>query len=167
MTHPLVVQLRFARYELARGLEGVSPEDALKRLGPMNSISWILGHLANHEDHYWNVVARGFSAVPGLNERVGYRQPASTPALDEMWGAWRKATAESDPYLDTLTPELLQTFLQFRGKPRPESIGTMLYRTIYHYWFHLGEALAIRQMLGHTHLPEFVGEMSTAVYTPE
>ena len=43
------------------------------------------------------------------------------------------------------------------GRPHVESIGTMLLRVIDHYWFHIGEATAIRQMLGHTNLPEFVG----------
>jgi hypothetical protein len=27
----------------------------------------------------------------------------------------------------------------------------------YHYWFHIGEILAIRQILGHPKLPEYVG----------
>ena len=43
----------------------------------------------------------------------------------------------------------------------------MLMRTIYHYWFHTGEAAAVRQLLGHTGLPEFVGDMSAATYRPE
>jgi hypothetical protein len=37
----------------------------------------------------------------------------------------------------------------------------------YHYWFHCGEAHAIRQMLGHTDLPQFVGDMSEALHRPE
>ena len=53
------------------------------------------------------------------------------------------------------------------GKPLPESIGTMLLRNTYHYWFHCGEAHAIRQMLGHPDLPQFVGDMSEALYRPE
>jgi hypothetical protein len=28
-----------------------------------------------------------------------------------------------------------------------------------HYWFHMGESQAIRQMLGHTNLPQFVGDI--------
>ena len=43
----------------------------------------------------------------------------------------------------------------------------MLQRNFYHYWFHIGEAHAIRQMLGHQDLPQFVGDMSSAVYRPE
>ena len=35
-THPLVNQLRFARRELIRCLEGVSQDDAIRRLEPMN-----------------------------------------------------------------------------------------------------------------------------------
>ena len=37
--------------------------------------------------------------------------------------------------------------------------GNLLLRTIYHYWFHSGETAAIRQQLGHTNLPDFVGEL--------
>ena len=48
-----------------------------------------------------------------------------------------------------------------------ESIGTMLRCSTYYYWYHLGEAHAIRQMLGHTDLPQFVGDMSAALYHPE
>ena len=45
MTHPLVTQLRFARSEFVRCLEGVSDEDARSRIMPMNCISWMVGHL--------------------------------------------------------------------------------------------------------------------------
>jgi hypothetical protein len=61
----------------------------------------------------------------------------------------------------------LQTHLEWEGKPLPENIGTMLLRNIYHYWFHIGEAHAIRQMLGHPDLPQFVGDISKAAYCPE
>jgi hypothetical protein len=37
----------------------------------------------------------------------------------------------------------------------------------YHYWFHLGEAQAVRQALGHTSLPSFVGDIAQAPYRPE
>jgi hypothetical protein len=44
----------------------------------------------------------------------------------------------------------------------------MLYRNIYHYWYHIGESQALRQMLGHRGLPDFVGALHTeAPYTPE
>src|SRR5262245_51792046 len=49
MAHPLVDQLRFTRSEWQRALEGVPDADGLKRLQPMNSIGWIVSHLAWHE----------------------------------------------------------------------------------------------------------------------
>jgi hypothetical protein len=39
-------------------------------------------------------------------------------------------------------------------------VGTLLLRNIYHYWFHLGEAMALRQFFGHEALPEYVGDMA-------
>jgi hypothetical protein len=165
--HPLVSQLRFARSEFVRGLEGVSEEDAVRRIMPLNCISWMIGHLANHEHYYWVVLAQQKDVAPGLNRLVGYGSPPSTPSLEEMWTSWHTVTAEADKFLDTLTPEHMQLFLTRDGKPARENIGTMLMRNIYHCWYHTGEAAAVRQMLGHTGLPEFVGDMSTAAYRPE
>jgi hypothetical protein len=165
--HPLVTQLRFTRSEFVRCLAGVSAEDAIRRLEPMNCISWIVGHLANQEHRYWVVWAQGRDLAPGLNDLVGFGKPASTPPFDEMWAIWRTITQAADEYLGTLTTETLQTHLARNGVPQPESIGTMLYRNTYHYWHHLGEAHAIRQMLGHKDLPQFVGDMSQALYCPE
>ena len=53
------------------------------------------------------------------------------------------------------------------GQACAESIGTLLLRNIYHYWFHTGEAHAIRQMLGHRDLPQFVGDMAAVRYALE
>jgi hypothetical protein len=165
--HPLVTQLRFARSEFVRCLDDVSAEDAIHRFEPMNCISWMVGHLASQENAYWVLLPTGRNPAPTLHELVGFGKPASTPPLDEMWEAWHLVTSEADQFLDTLTVDKLLTHLEWKGKPRPESIGTMLLRNTYHYWFHLGEAYAIRQKLGHADLPQFVGDMSAAVYRPE
>jgi hypothetical protein len=157
--YPLVSQLRFARSEFVRGLEGVSEEEALRRFTPMNSIGWMVGHLANKENRYWVMLAQGEAKYAGLNERVGFGKPASTPTLHEMWEIWRAVTAQADHYLDTITPELTQTFFLRNGQPVGENVGTLLLRNTYHYWYHTGEAAAVRQMLGHTDLPQFVGDL--------
>jgi uncharacterized damage-inducible protein DinB len=160
MVHPLVEQMRFARAELRRALAGVTDDEARTRLGPMNSISWIICHLAGHERRYWLVRAQGITdQVTKLEVWGAYGKPATTPPLDAAWRAWEASTAAVDPYLDALTTETLGEFLVVDGKQLPESIGTMLQRLIYHYWFHIGEATAIRQTLGHANLPEFVGPM--------
>ena len=167
MPHLLVAQLRFARSEFVRCLEGVSDADARRRFEPMNCLSWSIGHLANQEQRFWLQMAQGTMLFPALNDLVGFGRPASTPPLDEMWAAWRAVTQEADPYLDTLTTKLLQTHLVWQGERRPESIGTMLLRNTYHYWYHTGQAHAVRELLGHKDLPEYVGDMSQALYRPE
>lgn len=164
MTHPLVVQLRFTRSEFVRGLTGLSDADARKRLQPMNCISWMIGHLAWQEQRYWLIRAQGRVLLPELNENVAYGKPATTPPLEEMWAAWRTVTEAADPWLDGLTTASLQ-------KPLADglsSVGTFMRRTTYHYWYHLGEALAVRQLLGHRELPDFVGDIDAqAPYRPE
>jgi uncharacterized damage-inducible protein DinB len=159
--------LGFTRSEFLRGLDGVTDEEARRRFQPMNCMSWIIGHLANQEHTYWVMVAQGRNMDPDLNDLVGYGRPASTPPLDEMRETWQVVTAAADEFLDTLTTEQLQTHLEWNGEPWRESIGTMLFRNIHHYWYHLGEAHAIRQLLGHRDLPQFVGDMSQAIYRPE
>lgn len=158
MVHPLVEQVRFARLELQRGLEGLPAEDARRRIMPMNSISWMICHLANHERRVWLVIAQGIIDIaPELSELVKRTDPDETPTLDEAWTAWRTVTAAVDPYLDTLTDESLARHFERDDRPYAESAGTMLHRMLYHYWYHIGEAMAARQLLGHTDLPEFVG----------
>jgi len=165
MTHPLVTQLRFARSEFRRGLGDVSDADGRRRLGPMNCIAWVVAHLANQERRYWVVWAQGKDLHPELHELAGYGKPASTPAISEMWAAWQAVTAAADAYLDTLTDaDLDRRLMRDDGKPAADTIGGLLLRNIYHYWFHLGEGHAIRQSLGHAGLPEFVGDMAGVTY---
>lgn len=164
MTHPLVTQLQFARSEFIRCMDGVLPEEALIRHGSMNCLSWIVGHLASQEQHLWVEVPQGRIVDPGLQELVGFRQPASTPSWDQMWASWRAITLVADKYLETISDDILDEHLIWQGQTRRESVGKSLLRNIYHYWFHLGEAHAIRQMLGHTDLPDFVGNMGKVRY---
>ena len=168
MAHPLIDQFRFTRSEWLRGLEGVSEQDATRHFGPMNCISWIVGHLAWHEHRYWFERAQDKSLFPQLNELYAYGAPMSTPVLSEMLDIWLKVTQAVDPFLDTLMTETLQTSLWRDGKPSDQSIGSALRRVTYHYWFHIGEIQAIRQFLGQTNLPEYVGDIETeAPYRPE
>jgi hypothetical protein len=86
--HLLVSQLRFARAEFVRCLQGVSAEDGIRCLEPMNGISWIVGHLASQESFCLVGIAQGERLAPSLHRLVGYGQSPSTPPLDEMWAVW-------------------------------------------------------------------------------
>lgn len=164
MTQPLVTQLWFARSEFVRCLEGVTEQDAIRKLEPMNCISWNVGHLASQEHYLWVELAQGKNIAPDLQDLVGYGSPASTPSWEDMWALWREITKAADDYLVTITTETLSTHFVQGVESRSEDVGTTLLRNIYHYWFHIGEAHAIRQMLGHTDLPQFVGNMWKVKY---
>ena len=159
MVHALIEQLHFARSEFLRGIEGVTDEEARRRFMPMNCISWNVGHLASQEQRYWLGRAQGRTPLPAINEQFATGAPGSTPPLDEMMSAWRTITADADAWLDTVTTATLELHPLIDGSPAPFTIGSLLLRMIYHYWFHNGENSAIRQELGHVNLPEFVGDI--------
>jgi hypothetical protein len=98
-------------------------------------------------------------------KRFGYGKPLAVPPLEEAWAWWRAVTTAADPYLDTLAGARLTR--RWKRERSAETPGTKLHRTTYHYWFHLGESQAIRQLLGHTKLPDFVGGFGRAQYRPE
>lgn len=163
--HPLVDQLRFTRSEFRRGLRGTPEADGTRRLEPMNAIGWIVAHMAWHEQRYWLTRASGSTPRPDLNEIAANGGPATTPALKAMLRAWAEVTAAADPWLDGLSPDELLGPLPGPGPRR--TIGSALQRVTYHYWFHTGEILAIRQVLQHRRLPEFVGNIDDeAPYRP-
>jgi hypothetical protein len=166
--HPLVDQLRFTRSEFLRGIRGVSEEDACRRLGPMNALSWNVGHLAWQEQRYFVTRAQGRTPFPEVARLYASGAPALTPSLAEVLAAWRAITAEADRWLDAVTVEGLQAYVVKDGEPTAIVFGNLLQRTIYHYWYHTGENQAIRQQLGHRRLPQFVGAIDTlAPYRPE
>lgn len=155
--HPFVEQLRFTRSEFRRGLRGTPEADGGRRLEPMNSIGWIVAHMAWHEQRYWLTRGLGVTPHPELNEIAANGGPATTPSLRAMLRAWTAVTSAADPWLDGLAAADLAAALPGAGPRR--SIGSALQRVTYHYWFHTGEILAIRQVLQHRRLPEFVGNL--------
>ncbi len=163
MPHPLVSQLRFTRSEFTRALEGISDVEARQRFLPMNCISWNIGHLTWQEQRYWLQRLQGKTLLPELDTLFCYGCEAITPPLDEMWSAWNTITTAADPFLDTLTTEYLLQMRTFvvDGGSFTTSAGNLMQRVIYHYWYHTGENMAIRQNLGQAGLPDFVGDIDS------
>ena len=155
--HPLVEQLRFTRSEFKRGLRGTPAPDGARRLEPMNSIGWIVAHMSWQEQRYFLTRAQGSTPLPELNEIAPNGGPATTPPLRAMLRAWSEVTAASDAWLAKLDDAALLGPLDGPGPRR--TVGSAIQRVTYHYWFHTGEILAIRQVLGHRRLPEFVGNI--------
>lgn len=168
MAHLIVDQLRFARSEWLRALRGVTEEDAKRHFGQMNSIGWIVGHLAWHEQRICLTRPRDIVLVPTLNAEFFSGAPMSTPSLKAMRAAWNRVTRESEPFLETLRTRDLMRDLPRDGKPTGQTFADAMRRMTFHYWFHIGEILAIRQMIGGKGLPEYVGDLEgKAPYRPE
>src|SRR6185295_8261694 len=168
MAHPTADLLRFTRAEWVRGLRGVTEDDAARHFGQMNSIGWIVGHLAWQEQRTLLWRRQGKLLLPDLNEHFAFGAPMSTPSLKAMRAAWNRVTKASDPFLDALTTRDLTRDLPLDGKPSGQNLGSALRRMTFHYWFHIGEIQAIRQMLGQKALPQYVGNLeAVAAYRPE
>jgi len=168
MAHPVVEQLRFTRSEWRRGLTGLTEREGSRHFGQMNSIGWIVGHLAWQEQRYLLFRNQGILLTPELNTEFAFGAPMSTPSLARMLKVWRKITKASEPFLETLTTKGLQKDLPLNGKSVGQSQGSAILRITHHYWFHIGDILVIRQMLGHMKLPIYVGNQERkAPYTPE
>ena len=168
MAHPLVDQLRFTRSEFMRGLRGVDEAAAQRRLEPMNCIAWNVGHLAWQEQQYFITWAGGRTPFPDIAREFVSGGPPSTPSLERVLASWSAITAEADRWLESATSEVLEAHVTSGGRQIQRRYGDLLQRVIYHYWFHTGENAAIRQLLGHERLPQFVGSIDRkAPYRPD
>jgi hypothetical protein len=168
VTHPVIEQLRFTRAEWLRGLRGLTEADGARHFGQMNSIGWIVGHLTWQEQRYLLDRPQGFMPRPDIQAEFAFGAPMSTPSLAEMRKAWRGITQKSEPFLDALTTRELLLDLPLNGKKSGQTQGSAIRRLTYHYWYHIGEIQAIRQMLGQHDLPIYVGAIEAkAPYRPE
>jgi uncharacterized damage-inducible protein DinB len=168
LAHPLVLQLRFTRSEFSRALSNISEEDAKKRVLPLNCISWTVGHLAWQEQRYFLFYPNGKYLIQEIQDNYRNGAPSSTPSLSEMLKAWTLITNETEGWIESMTTEKLQEMVIRDGKATDLMYGNLLQRVIYHYWYHTGENMAVRRILGHTGLGQFVGDIDEkAPYTPE
>ena len=149
--HTLIQIQHLTRREFERGLQGLSDEDARKRLSPMNCISWIVAHVANQQHTFFVTWPQG-KDTDLRYQRFGTGSPASEPPLAEAMALWQSSCDEADVWLHTATENSLRGLF---ASPAGENGGTIVVRNIFHTWCHLGEISSIRQMLGHRP-PQFV-----------
>ena len=159
MTHPLVLQLNYAKQRWLDGHENLNEADANTRLGHGNSIGWMVGHLAHFDQWAWLEMTQG-RIVTDAVKVCNFGLPACTPSLKEMMSAWQAIDAEVRPFLEALTEEDMGTILYIRRENKPphpfEPYSVVIQRQTWHYWYHLGEMQAFRQAMGHENLPQFV-----------
>ena len=160
--HPLVSQFIFACDEFDRTLAGLTHEDANKRLSPSNSIAWMIAHVTSHLHFVFLQAGQGENRFPELRQIV--KAPDEATDLADLLSMWRDIRHTAAEFLKDATPEMLDSHFQWNGKDMPESVGTSILRINNHVWYHNGEIQVIRQQLGHTDLPQFVGDLSGVLY---
>ncbi len=105
--HTLVQMQHLARREFERGLQGLSDEDACKRLPPMNCISWIVAHVANQQHAFFVTWPQGKDTDPRFLG-FGYGSPASQPLRAEALALWQSSCDEADVWLHAATEDSLR-----------------------------------------------------------
>ncbi len=166
MAHHLVRYIWHVRRELERVLDGISEADLNREVhlnddsGSINSIAWMIGHLAMQEQAYWLLFTGNELVDKNLKVYGGKVEDAKDFA--ELFELWKKITEQSNAWLETATPKDLEnTFEKAR-----ENTGSLMTRVIGHYYFHIGQIATIRKLLGYD-VPSFVGSQEGAYYTPE
>ena len=159
--HHLVRYLQYVRRELRRAVDGMEVADLERRVGGINSVAWIVGHLAWQEQGYW-LVSRGRRPLVEL-QAYGRTPPTEPPRFEPLFGAWARVTAAADPWLESLTEPQLREHLEGRSLFERENIGTLLTRTSGHYYLHIGQITAVRKLLDYP-VPGFVGSQAGAEY---
>jgi len=159
--HHLVRYLQHARRELRRAVDGMTAADLERRVGGINSVAWMVGHLAAQEQGYW-LTSRG---EPQLADLDAYRRgrPDTPPAFEGLFAAWESITAAADGWLVGLSAQDLRSHLPGRRLFEQENIGTLLTRTSGHYYLHIGQITAVRRLLDAS-VPPFVGSQEGAEY---
>ncbi len=151
--HTLAQLLKLTRKEFERNLVGLTDEDARKHVAPMNCISWIIAHVACQHRAFFVDWPAG-RQTDSRYLPYGYGAPPSQPSLEEAMTLWQDACKGADAWLEAATGESLQGICP-NSLAQGESWGTLLVRSIFHTWCHLGEISSIRQILGHRP-PQFV-----------
>ena len=160
MAHHLVRYVWHVRRELERVLDGISASDLNREVNGINSIAWMIGHLAMQEQSYW-LLFRDEELID-KNLKVYGSKVEDGKDASELIELWKTITERSNAWLETATAsDLENTFEKAR-----ENTGSLLTRVIGHYYFHIGQIATIRKMLGYD-VPGFVGSQEGAYYTPE
>lgn len=163
----LVGMLLVTRKEFLRGLEGLRPAEAQMRIGGLNCIGWIVGHVAWQESFLWQECGQGQS-VPERLRLFATGRRGLVPDYGEVLADWHKIARATEPFLRSLDQEELKRHFthqspKVRDLLAEENAGTLLTRCIMHYWSHIGEVACIRSLLGHQ-APQFVGGLESCRY---
>jgi hypothetical protein len=165
--HHLVAMLLVTRNEFLRALSGLKPSEAETRIGGLNCIGWIVGHVAWQESLFWLEWGQG-QAVPERLRPFATGRQGFIPEYSQVLADWQEVAEATEPFLRHLDHQRLQRHFVsenagVQGILAEENAGTLLTRCIMHYWSHIGEIASVRSLVGHA-APQFVGSLKGCLY---
>jgi hypothetical protein len=157
--------------DLDRALDGLSPEDAGRRLGGASPISWTVAHLAENLDRLVNELFLGRERSAFLKDGSFRFGAAGDPA------EWDSVLRESEQvrkacraYLEGLSEGELERRVPYEGSNAAMraaaqrtggiSLRYALIRVALHYYYHIGEIVSARRAAGHE-VGDFPGLLET------
>ncbi len=115
--------------------------------GKLNSASFIIAHVAEREDHVWNVASQGLPRDTWLDEAgVGYGAERTDPGYTEALEAFQRTVAASNPHIEAMSHADLQRTITVYE--RDATVAAQLARSAAHIWMHAGELGAIGSLHG-------------------
>jgi hypothetical protein len=136
--------------DLDRVLDGLSPEEAVRRVDGGSSFAWTLAHLTNQLDTWINVRAAHATPHPAFdNDRWRMGGTGAADNWDEIQRAVADVQAVARPFLEPLTEAELLVESPYAGqlpelKGRNVSLRYTLLRVAAHSYFHIGEIASVR-----------------------
>ena len=155
MSVALAGMVREAWADFDRVVEGLTREDAERRLPNASAVSWTVAHCTHMVDSWLNVSFQGTSPHPSLNGD-SLRKGAAGDALDwnEVQVAVEEVRTIARHYLNALAEGDLDAKIEYTGSIEAlRSTGFTpryaLMRIAAHHYFHIGEIASARTALGH------------------
>jgi hypothetical protein len=149
---PLVLRLVLdAREAFAYVADRVPAPAATGAFDRLNSGGWIVAHIAEQDDQYWNVHLQGLEADEWLAAAgVRFGDPASKPPYAEARAALERTFARATPAIEALTAEDLgrvvrRSRIPSRGDQNVQDLAAL---QAPHLYALAGELAAISSLAG-------------------
>jgi hypothetical protein len=155
MSEKVVELLYQAWADADNAVRGLKDVEAEARRGGLNSVAWIVGHLGQQVDSWFNVRFQGREPNSVLASPLLQTGAIGTaPSWAEVVHATREARENARVFLDMVSDADLERVVPYTGsieylRPRGLQLRYALMRTAAHHFQHVGEILTLRALMGH------------------
>ena len=141
--------------DLERSLDGLTPTEAEGRLPAFSSVSYTVGHIAQHIDSWVNDSLAGKGRDSYLSSAQFARGSAGEPVQwENVNTSFEKVLKRARSYLAIVDEKDLERQSVYSGsmvalRGRPVTGNYRLARLVAHIYYHVGEITSLRGTMGH------------------